>query len=186
VGMTPDFQSRSSCSLAVPRSRAESRSSASRGSSRRIGGRPCRRSRSRSFATIGQLSLCVERPDMARGTSRATSHCRMAATVGDSSCASESRRRPCVAGPKVRVVWPGQSAHTAGPSRELRPMNSWIRPPSSGPTDAEPWHLQMSMSYSGLRIAKCGYNLPPFELVEQRPFEDVPSDAICVDCAPTD
>jgi hypothetical protein len=50
--------------------------------------------------------------------------------------------------------------------------------PGFGPCPFDPmrpeiWHLRMAMSYSGLRIAECGYSVLPFELVEQRPFGDV-------------
>jgi hypothetical protein len=65
-------------------------------------------------------------------------------------------------------------------------MNAWIRPPSTDDADPEPWHYQTAMSYSGLRTAKCGYSVPPFEVVEQRPYDDVPTDAVCIGCAPTD
>jgi hypothetical protein len=62
-------------------------------------------------------------------------------------------------------------------------MNAWIRPMPIDPLKPEMWHLQMAISHSGLRIAECGYSLPPSELVDVRPLGEVPSLDVCDECA---
>jgi hypothetical protein len=50
------------------------------------------------------------------------------------------------------------------------------------PNKPESWHFQIGITQNGLRVAACGHGYQPTKLVDVRPFEEVPSLAICEAC----